>query len=280
MSFIRRIADSVPIVVLQPSTSEEVPQKLQTQGSLGIAGTADLFEATSTNHFTVSEEPMMVTQKESNTNMVEASSMFSVFERNEQFDNRLPELNEKLKMLEERKRELVTERESYSAKEDQLRKTKDAVKEAIDSDKPIPDEVVALVGSLGIFGIIGGLPAIPILAGLGAFLGLTGNYRAKAQQVHSELERQEADCAAQTEQCDADLQKIDKQIESANSAIEKEKERLERLAQPMQEKIYNSRMVVEPMWQEFQPHQDVVQNEENSVSIKASPILNKGESND
>ncbi len=108
MSFIRRISNFVPTTVNQEPQPEVPPQPTT---SFGVAKDTDLFETAKTyNSYLIDpqSQPADVIQPPTTLDTtVEASSLFSSFEMSPQFDNTLPQLNDKLKSLEEKRLEFV-----------------------------------------------------------------------------------------------------------------------------------------------------------------------------
>ena len=158
-----------------------------------------------------------------------------------------------------------------------LKWPQEEIADSIKADKPISEEVLALMGSAGILGIIGGLPAIPIIGGLvGAFAGLSGDYKAKAKQAQAELEKKAVQHEMNADQLMSDLERTDNEIQSTIASIEQEKLRLEREAQPAREQIMNMDAIVqEPVWQEFQTNENLSQQENISFAFNLDQTLPK-----
>ncbi len=276
MTFIKKVPNSIVITANQePQTEVAQQSQPKPQTSFGVAGSSDQFEMAPANNLDFLQQQsqsVALSQPPTTVDMtVDASSVFSFFEKSPQLDNRLPQLNDQLNSLEERKRDLTTELDKERNERTEIEKAANSVKKALASDDPIPDEVIAMVGSLGILGIIVGLPVLPVLGGLGAFLGLTSDYKSKAKQIQSELERKAAEKEAQAESVKSELESVDTKIQSVIASIEKEKLRLEREAQPARERMGSGAIVQEPVWQEFRPDQNLIQNENISFPFNVDP---------
>lgn len=206
---------------------------------------------------------------------VDASSVFSFFEPSVgQLDNRLPQLNDQMNSLQERRQVLTTQIADSNSKRVEVQKTLESVKEAIDSDQPIPDSAIAQLSSLGILGMIGGLPALPIIGAIAGMFGMSLAYKQKARQAKAELELEMGKRDLQAEESKSELEDINGEIQLIEEKIKREKERLEREAMPAKEQTIGTDAIMqEPVWQEFLPDQNVVQNEDNRFSSTENPIL-------
>ena len=282
MSFIRRISNFIPITVSQESQTEVPPQPpVQPRTSFGVANDTDLFEtANAYNSYLIDPQSQPAELIQPSTTLdttVEASSLFSSFEMNQQFDNTLPQLNDKLNSLEEKRQEFVTKIEHEHTEGKNAQMAAKEIADSIKNDRPISDEILALMGSAGILGIIGGLPAIPIIGGLvGAFAGLSADYKAKAKQAQAELEKKAEQHQMNAEQLKSDLERTDSEIQSTIASIEQEKLRLEREAQPARDQIMDMDAIVqEPVWQEFQPDQNLSQQENISFPVNFDQTFQK-----
>src|SRR4249919_1552741 len=105
MTLIKSISNSVPIFVNPEPQTEETPPS-QTLTNLGIANSADAFEAATANSFNLLQPPQenlpVIQQSSSADQAVDASSLFSHFKQSEpQPDARLQELKDRLNSINE-----------------------------------------------------------------------------------------------------------------------------------------------------------------------------------
>ncbi len=183
-----------PEITTQAPASPPVSQS-EAPTSLGVAGSPDQFETAGQNQFDLmqqqSQSAMSIQPSTTRELTVDASSVFSFLEPSvAQLDNRLPQLNDQLNSLEIKKRELTTKMEQALDEKKEINKAMHDVQRAINSDQPFPAALLATLGSLGVLGIVGGLPVIPVITGaIGAFLGLSPDYKEKAKEVQAQLER-------------------------------------------------------------------------------------------
>ena len=293
MNFINRLSFN-PLSVTQepqsevPSAPTPEPQQVTSLGVGGIRISLRMPRLNSPNNFYYlqqqAQSAALIEPRTTREQTVDASSVFSFFEPSvPQLNNRLPQLMDQLNSLRAKKRELRENLEQERQERFEKQKAVDSIQESIDSDQPIPDSAIATLSSLGILGMIGGLPALPVIGAIAGMFGMSLAYKEKARQAKAELEKKAGESDLKAEELQLELTDLDKEMDSAREAIAKEQARLEREAQPAKEQTISTDAIVqEPVWQEFLPdqnvvqqNQDLVQQENTRFSFFANPLLQK-----
>lgn len=279
MTIIKSISNSVSIFVNPEPQTEETPQS-QPQTNLGIANSADAFEAASANSFNLLQPPQenlsVVQQSPSDDIAVDASSIFNYYEQSAlQPDARLQELKQRLNSINERRKEIRTEIESSKQKALELQEMAAKIRGAADDDQALSNEILSTLGGLGVLGFIGGFPAPIIgglLGGLGIFGGLSAAYKEKMYKAAAELEKQAGELDMQSEQSNSELCDCDNEASDIRQLIEEEERKLQLGLD--EQKFKPSLMSVEGSFQEFQPDGIFNQNEVPSA-VEFSPDVQK-----
>jgi hypothetical protein len=267
MSFIRRLTDSIQIF----TTPEQQPQETtptQNQTNLGVANTTDLFESAAPNNFDLLQQQIQTqTPIQESTPpevTVDASSLFlAVAPDAPPSSPRLQELQERLKAINERRKEILDPKgDLIKLKEESLQLTKAAqeIRSAAENNTAVSNSVAATLGSLGMVGLIAGLPIPQLGLGiLGAF-GLTGYSEADKQKMYkaaAELEKKAGEKDLESSNLRAELDDLDKQAESVAGLIDEE---VRRLSQGFDEFTYTSNFIEQTPWQDYRPTEDLIQS--------------------
>lgn len=279
MTFIRRLTDSISIFT-NPEQQPQDTTPTQSQTNFGVANTADLFEASASNNFDLlqqqiqSQSPIQETTPPEVT--VDASSLFLAVDPNSSEPNspRLQELKERLKAINERRSE-IQRADLVNLKQEslELQKTAQEIRASAESDDALSDSVVATLDSLGILGLIGGLPvpqiALGILGSLGV-VGLSEDYKHQMYRAAAELDKKAGLIELDAENLQSELQDLNKQAESVAALIKEEEQRL---SQGFDDLRYSSNLIAQTPWQDFRQPEDLIKNNDSpSVFLLNSDI--------
>jgi DNA repair exonuclease SbcCD ATPase subunit len=278
MTFIKGISSSVSIFVNPEPQTEETPQS-QPQTNLGIANSADAFEAATANSFNLLQSPEenlpVIQQSSAAEQSVDASSIFNNFEQTaQQPDAKLQELRQRLNSNNERRKEIQTEIESSKQKALELQDLAQQIRNSANNDQALSNSMLSTLGGLGVLGLIGGFPA-PIIGGLfgglGIFGGLSAADKDKMNKAAAELEKQAGELNLQCEQSNSELCNCDNEASDIRQRIEEEERKLQLGLD--EQRFKPSLMSVEGPFQEFQP--DGIIQEEIPSAVQFNPDVQK-----
>jgi hypothetical protein len=205
---------------------------------------------------------------------VDASSLNNyVTQAEPQADARLNELQERLKSIRERRKELQTEMASTKQKSLELIQMAQEIRNSANNDQALSNSTLSTLGALGMVGLVGGLPA-PIIGGLfggmGIFGGLSAADKEKMYKAASELEKQAGELDLQVEQSNSELCGCDNEESKLRLLIEEEERKLKLGLD--EQNFKPSLMTVEGSFQELRPDEISVQNESPEI-VQLSPNI-------
>lgn len=222
------------------------------------------------------ENSAVVQQSLTADEAVDASSHFNnVVQAEPRADARLNELQERLKSIRERQKEIRTEMVANKEKALELTALAQQIRNSADNDQALSNATLSTLGGLGMMGLLGGIPA-PIIGGLfgglGIFGGLSVADKEKMYKAAAELEKQAGELQLQAEESNTELCNCDNEESSLSRMIEEEKRKLE-LGLDEQE-FKPSLMTVEGAFQEFHTDGIFTQDEDPSI-VQFSPDVQK-----
>lgn len=283
MTFIKRVSDSISIFTTPEPQMPETSQS-QPATNFGIANNTDLFEANDSNNFDFMQpQPQDLSLIQPSTSAeitVDASSLFKYLNPDSpQPTSRLQDLQDRLKSINEKIREIKDSGALRKAKEEsiKLQQMASEIRGAANDDKALSSSIIATLGGLGILGIIGGFPAPRIIAGLlgglGIFGGLSEEYKQKMLKAAAELEKKAGEQDLELTQLQREFEELNKLAESVEELIKEEEHRL-KLGFSEQE-FKPSLMTAESPFEEFLPDQTFVQTDNTPSAVPLSPDIQK-----
>ena len=159
-------------------------------------------------------------------------------------EDRLSKLIALLDSLKRCKCDLETQVETARNNKAELQEAAGKIRSAIESGNPIPESLLPILGSLGMLGMMVGLPVAPILGLFGISVGISVTYKERAERIAAELDRQAGQQEAAAEAEKDKLADVNRQIDSVEGQIAKEKARLEEAALPAHERAPGHKVMV------------------------------------
>ncbi len=269
MTYIRRISDSIPITVPQePEISSQ--SQAQPEANLGVASGTDLFETPASNNSIFidpqTQSAALMAPDTTQNEIVDASSIFSYFESSAgQLNARSAELAERLKALNERKKELASQMIDMKNEILKVGEAVQAIRAARAEGRPIPDSVISTLGALGTLALVGGLPALPIIGGVLGMFGLSVDYKNKMDRMAAELEKKMGEMGLNLESLQSELEELNKETDIVRGEVAHEELKRQKEIAPMQENSMSNSMIQEQAWQQFNPDQNVIQNQSDPL---------------
>jgi DNA repair exonuclease SbcCD ATPase subunit len=206
---------------------------------------------------------------------IEVSQKQNVANVEPQADARLNELQERLRSVRERQKEIRAEITSSKQKALQLQEMAQEIRNSANNDQALSNATLATLGGLGALGLVAGISA-PIIGGLfgglGIFGGLSAADKEKMYKAAAELEKQAGELDLQCEKSNSELCGCDNEAEDIRQRIEEEERKL---ALGLEDQNFKpSLMTVEGAFQEFQSDGIFIQNDVQSA-VPLNPDIQK-----